>query len=56
MRKAYVAGSIVVMLVFFLVPYLLLENTRGFELLLFWSLLTAAWIAVSAIYLWRSTP
>ncbi|ACL11154.1 hypothetical protein DKAM_0828 [Desulfurococcus amylolyticus 1221n] len=51
LRRLYMLGSIIVIMASYMVPYLILYNAKGLELLLFWVLLTITWIIVSIIYL-----
>lgn len=53
LRKLYMLGSILVIMASYMVPYLILYNAKGLELLLFWILLVITWIIVSIIYLRR---
>jgi len=52
-ERSYLLGGVLVILASYLVPYLLLRDTRGLELFAYWSLLVAAWIILTAVYLRR---
>lgn len=56
--KAYLAWSLLVLALSYLIPYSLLRNCRSLNLYLFWLLLTLVHFAVTLAYLrgspWRS--
>ncbi|MEZ0394481.1 MAG: hypothetical protein ABWK00_05525 [Desulfurococcaceae archaeon] len=55
LSRAYLAGSVVAVALFYLVPYLFLGKSRGPELIAFWSSLVLLWIVVTVLYMRRST-
>jgi len=52
-ERSYLLGGVLAILASYLVPYLLLRDVRGLELFTYWSLLVAAWIILTAVYLRR---
>ncbi|MEM0453160.1 MAG: hypothetical protein QXO98_00675 [Sulfolobales archaeon] len=51
--RIYVILFIVLMLVFYLVPYTLYVSAKGFTLFAYWALLTLMWIIMTLLYLRR---
>lgn len=47
LKRYYLKLSIVVVLMFYLIPYMLLKNPPGLELLFFWVGVTFAWLVVT---------
>ncbi len=53
LRTPYTILSIVVIALFYAVPYVMLNESRGLELALFWSLTTLAWLTITNLLLVR---
>ncbi|MGC8678937.1 MAG: hypothetical protein ACP5TH_03955 [Fervidicoccaceae archaeon] len=53
MKRLYIASSIFVLILFYIVPYLFFRNVKDIKLLLFWTLSAILWIAVSLLTVWR---
>ncbi|MGC8975231.1 MAG: hypothetical protein ACP5KB_03430 [Thermoprotei archaeon] len=53
LKTPYVVLSIAVVVLFYLVPYLMLSESRNLELALFWSVITLSWLTVTNVLLVR---
>ncbi|MEM2020759.1 MAG: hypothetical protein QXP80_00835 [Zestosphaera sp.] len=47
LKRRYLKLSIFVVLMFYLIPYMLLKNPLGLELLFFWVGVTFTWLVVT---------
>jgi len=50
-RKTYAIASLLLVLIAYIIPYTILYNARGFELLLFWFLVVVIEFLLSIAYL-----
>ncbi len=53
LRTPYTILSIVLIALFYAVPYVMLKDSRGLELALFWSLTTLVWLTITNLLLVR---
>ncbi|MEM2005619.1 MAG: hypothetical protein QW705_01025 [Zestosphaera sp.] len=51
LRKHYILASIIVMCLFYIIPYMFLRKVLGFELFAFWVGLSLTWLTVTNILL-----
>jgi len=53
LRIPYTILSIVLIALFYTVPYVMLNESQGLELALFWSLTTLVWLTITNLLLVR---
>ncbi len=53
LRIPYTILSIVLIALFYAVPYVMLNESQGLELALFWSLTTLVWLTITNLLLVR---